>query len=156
MDNNITAEQAKPHVEAAVAEAKTAFEAEKPALRLEGATAERKRIQDVMAQSMKGHEELIATLAFDGKTTGPEAAVQVLAAEKGKLAKISKDLREDAGKAAPHAADAPEAVPEKKEEKTIDAAAVAKKAQTYQDEELKKGNRVSTADAVRHVTTEAK
>ena len=47
-----------------------------------GATAERERIQAVMEQSMPGHEGLVQKLAFDGKTTGPEAAVQILAAEK--------------------------------------------------------------------------
>lgn len=47
-----------------------------------GMTAERTRIQAVEAQTLPGHEKLIAQLKFDGKTTGPEAAVQVLAAEK--------------------------------------------------------------------------
>jgi len=50
--------------------------------RIEGATAERERVQGVQEQSMPGHEKLIAELMFDGKTTGPEAAVKVLAAEK--------------------------------------------------------------------------
>jgi hypothetical protein len=31
---------------------------------------------------MPGHEDLIESLMFDGKTTGPEAAVKVLAAER--------------------------------------------------------------------------
>jgi len=47
-----------------------------------GATQERVRIQAVLDQSMPGHEAMVKALAFDGKTTGPEAAVQVLAAEK--------------------------------------------------------------------------
>lgn len=47
-----------------------------------GAEAERKRIQEVEAQLIPGHEALVNTLKFDGKTTGPEAAVQILAAEK--------------------------------------------------------------------------
>jgi capsid assembly protease len=47
-----------------------------------GATAERERIQAVLGQSMKGREELVSKLAFDGKTTAAEAALQVLAAEK--------------------------------------------------------------------------
>jgi len=46
-----------------------------------GATQERERIQAVEAQCMAGHEELIASLKFDGKTTGGEAAVAVLKAE---------------------------------------------------------------------------
>lgn len=64
--------------------------------RQEGAKAERERIQAVQAQSMPGHEALIEQLKFDGKTTGPEAAVQVLAAEKGKLGKQLQDLQADA------------------------------------------------------------
>lgn len=47
-----------------------------------GAAAERQRIIDVRAQLIPGHEALIEGLANDGKTTGPEAAVKVLAAEK--------------------------------------------------------------------------
>ena len=55
-------------------------------IRAEGAAAERERILAVREQSMAGHEALIEALAFDGKTTGPEAAVQVLAAERARLA----------------------------------------------------------------------
>lgn len=62
----------------------------------EAAAAERARIQGVEAQSMPGHEALINALKFDGKTTGPEAAVQVLQAHKGKLAARGKDIAEDA------------------------------------------------------------
>lgn len=46
------------------------------------ATAERERIQAVLDTAMPGHETLVNTLAFDGATTAPEAAVQILAAEK--------------------------------------------------------------------------
>lgn len=65
-----------------------------------GADAERARIQAVEAQAMPGHEELIGSLKFDGKTSGAEAAVQVLAAEKKKLGDKATALRTDAGKAA--------------------------------------------------------
>ncbi len=53
-------------------------------LRAEGATNERSRIQAVRAQMMPGHQALVDKLAFDGTTTGPEAAVQVLAAERAR------------------------------------------------------------------------
>ena len=62
-----------------------------------GATAERDRIKAVREQSMPGHEALVEQLAMDGKTTGPEAAVAVLAAERARAA----------GAAAGRAADAP-------------------------------------------------
>lgn len=70
-------------------------------VRAEGAEAERARIQAVREQTMPGHEALIEALAFDGKTTGPEAAVKVLAAEKARIA----------GAAAARTADAPAPVP---------------------------------------------
>jgi len=60
-----------------------------------GAAAERQRIAEVRAQLIPGHEALIESLANDGKTTGPEAAVKVLAAEKeirkAAAAKIEQD-----------------------------------------------------------------
>ncbi len=62
----------------------------------EGATAERQRIQDVFAQSMPGHDALIQDLAFDGKTTGPEAAVAVLNAERENNHKLVSGLAADA------------------------------------------------------------
>ncbi len=65
------------------------------ALRAEGAAAECERIQSVFAQSMPGHEDLINTLAFDGKTTGPEAAVQVLNAERTASANKLDDVEKD-------------------------------------------------------------
>ena len=62
----------------------------------EGADKERERIKSVQEQSMPGHEELIATLMYDRKTTGAMAAVQVLAAEKAKLAGKAAALSTDA------------------------------------------------------------
>ena len=72
----------------------------------QGATAERQRIQDVLAQALPGHEALVQTLAFDGKTTGPEAASAVLAAErKARETKLGA-MKEDAPNPAP--TDSPE------------------------------------------------
>jgi len=48
----------------------------------EGAASERARIQAVEAQAIPGHEALITALKFDGKSTGGDAAMAVLAAEK--------------------------------------------------------------------------
>lgn len=47
-----------------------------------GKAAELQRIQDVEAACLPGHEQLIASLKFDGKTTGGEAAQAVLKAER--------------------------------------------------------------------------
>ena len=65
---------------------KDEIEAQHPALaaelRADGAAAERTRIQAIEAQVIPGHEALINTLKFDGKSTGGDAAMAVLAAEK--------------------------------------------------------------------------
>lgn len=50
-----------------------------------GRSAELKRSAEVRAQLLPGHDALIERLAADGKTTGPEAALAVLAAEKALL-----------------------------------------------------------------------
>lgn len=67
----------------------------------DGATQERQRIQAVMKQSMPGHEELLNKLAFDGKTTGPEAAVEVLSAHKANLGKAHTEFVNQAPKPVP-------------------------------------------------------
>lgn len=61
-----------------------------------GADAERQRINDVRAQSLPGHESLVEKLAFDGKTTGPEAAQQIVAAENSTRKTMESALDEDA------------------------------------------------------------
>lgn len=71
-----------------------------------GADAERQRIQDVKAQGMAGHEQLIQTLMFDGKTTGPEAAVQVLAAHRTAMGQAAQQHFNDAPPAAQSSASA--------------------------------------------------
>lgn len=69
-----------------------------------GASSERDRIKAVEEQLIPGHEQLIATLAFDGVTTGPEAAVKVLAAEKTlRASKLASFVTEHSAVAAPAA-----------------------------------------------------
>lgn len=66
-----------------------------------GAQAERDRIQAVEAQSMPGHEALIATLKFDGKSTAGDAAMAVNAAERQTRAAVATALASDAPAALP-------------------------------------------------------
>ncbi len=75
-----------------------------------GAAAERQRIIDVRAQLIPGHEALIDRLAADGKTTGPEAAMAIVAAEKAAKEAALAAFKADgelgvAQPAAPQAAD---------------------------------------------------
>lgn len=135
--------------QAAATEATTAATA---AGRVEGANAERARIQAVLDQSMPGHEVLVKTLAFDGKTTGPEAAVQILKAEKAKGKQLVADLESDAAgaKVPDGGGPGPDADPKK----ASDSAAIATKAQAYIAEQAKLGRTVSAAEAVDHVMKE--
>ncbi len=100
------------------------------AFRAEGATAERARILSVEAQSMPGHDALIATLKADGKTSGAEAAMQILAAEKSKLASMAGQLAADAPAPVPHAVSPQESeAPAKNDREALHA-----KAKAYQAE----------------------
>lgn len=74
-----------------------------------GATAERDRIQAVEAQLIPGHEALIATLKFDGKSSAGDAAMAVNAAERQSRAAQATALAGDAPK--PLALTPPPAVP---------------------------------------------
>jgi hypothetical protein len=68
-----------------------------------GAKTERERIQAVLDVSLPGHEALVQELAFDGKTTAPEAAQRVLAAEKTARDRRLANLKADAPPPAPAA-----------------------------------------------------
>lgn len=75
------------------------------ALQAEGAAAERARILDVQAQAkgFPGHDALVAELVADGQSTGPEAAVRILAAERATLQNRAASLRAEAPAAVPDA-----------------------------------------------------
>lgn len=64
-------------------------------IQAEAITTERQRIADVEDQLLPGNEELINKLKADGKTTGAQAAVQVLAAEKAKAKAQVDNMRVD-------------------------------------------------------------
>jgi hypothetical protein len=63
--------------------------------KLEGAQGECARIKDVESQLIPGHEALIESLKYDGKTTGPEAAVKILNAEKLIRSDMKKKIAAD-------------------------------------------------------------
>ena len=67
------------------------------------AKAERERIQSVEAQLIPGHEALIREMKFDGKTTGEQAAVRILQAEKTLRENVLANLAADASQPAAHA-----------------------------------------------------
>ena len=53
------------------------------------------RIKDVEEQLLAGHEELIKSLKFDGNTTGAEAAIKIVNAEKVIRANVHQDFVAD-------------------------------------------------------------
>ena len=83
-------------VEAIVKEATADQETKLAQAKKEGAEAERLRIQEVRNQLIPGHEALIESLAFDGQTSGPEAAIKVIAAEKLSRGKALENFRQSA------------------------------------------------------------
>ena len=116
----------------------------------EGAKSERERIKAIEDQGavIPGHEKLVAELKYDGKTTGAEAASQILAAEAKKKADRVKDIRADAPNPAPAAAP-PTKEPDDKKKPDHDA--LAKEAREYQAKQAKEGVEISNVDAVKFV-----
>ncbi len=119
------------------------------ALRAEGAVNERDRIAAVRAQSMPGHEALIEALAADGHTSGPEAAVAVVAAE-NVLRKAQAEARAAEAPEPVAFAPAPEVEQATAEAKPaeIDAQMLAVKAKQLVAKASAEGQRLSFTEAV--------
>ncbi len=116
------------------------------AARKEGAASETARVKGVFAQSMPGHDALIQTLALDGETSGEQAAVKVLAAEReatsGHLEAAKKTPANDV-----------EEVAASGDTKTrVDSKSVATEANSLVKEAAAKGEKLSFAAAVRQLT----
>lgn len=134
------------------------LEAAKATARAEGAASEAQRAAEVRAQSLPGHEALIERLAADGRTTGPEAAQAVLAAERQLRANASTTRNEQAP--APLAfAVAPEK--EKGSESVANpnvdfalAQSLASRAQQIEDEAKAAGRSINTLQAIEMAKTE--
>ncbi|WP_158090435.1 S49 family peptidase [Vibrio parahaemolyticus] len=113
----------------------------------EGKTSETERVKSVFEQSMPGHEDLIKTLALDGSTTGEQAAVKVLAAER----QASADFLSASSKDAPN--DVTD-VAEGQEKTKMSAKEIAKAATDVVEEEASKGRTISYSQAIKQVTGE--
>lgn len=122
----------------------------------EGSTKERERIVAVFGCGLRGHEELIQKLAFDGKTTPDEARAQVIAAEKTKQASKLAEIRGDAPTPAPGTPTEGAAASEVKKpvaEKDQIALAnkLAKEAEQHAEAEAKAGRTIEMTDAIKFV-----
>lgn len=123
------------------------------ALRAEGAQAELQRILAVEAQMLPGHKALIDQLKADGKTTGPEAAAHVLAAERSKLAATRADLENDAPAPLPPAA-SPVDQPAVSPKAPANSDVLAARARALVAEAEGQGTRLSYANAVQQALKE--
>lgn len=117
--------------------------------RVEGAIGERDRIAAVRAQSMPGHEALIEQLAADGHTTGPEAAVAVVAAENA-LRKTQAQVRQEEAIEPVAFAPAPEGMEAKSEAPApeVDPQALAARAREIVAEAKGRGVAMTVPSAV--------
>lgn len=120
------------------------------AARKEGAAAETARVSAVFDQAMPGHEALVKTLALDGTTSGEQAAVKVLAAERS----AGSDYLDSAGKTP--ANKVKEVAGGQGGKTTVNSKSVAIEAQALVDEAAANGRRLSMSAAVRQVTGAAK
>lgn len=136
-------------VDAGKAEALAGMAQELKDAEAKGATAERQRIQDVLAQNLPGHDALVRSLAFDGTTTGPEAAMKVLEAEKAKRGANLEALRADAPNAVEPTATT-ESTPAPKNA-AAEAHVLAGRIAAYVQEQAAQGVTVSYAEALNHV-----
>ena len=123
------------------------------ALREEGAQAEHQRIGAIEAAAMPGHEAIIAAHKADRSKTGADAALAVIAAERGKLAAIKPGLDADEERLSGlTAAAAPAAAAETAANPHAQAAELSNQATAYINEQKAKGITVSAAEAVAHIT----
>jgi len=69
----------------------------------EGVEAERKRLEAIDALDTFGHDDLIAKVKYDGKTTAGDIAIMINAAEKTHRAEMAAKITADTPKPVPHA-----------------------------------------------------
>lgn len=123
----------------------------------EGAAQERDRIQGVEGQLIPGHEALINTLKFDGKSTAGDAAIAVNASERNKRQAAAAALAGDAPKPVPQVPGATvsgDAAAEAATKAGANPQAVAKRAQALVAEAEKRGEAMSYAAAVQQAMKE--
>jgi len=74
------------------------------ALQAEGAKAERDRIASCEAQSMPGFESIVSTMKLDGKSTGADVAMAIIAEQKKQQSSHAKAFVDNAPAPVAHAA----------------------------------------------------
>ena len=121
-----------------------------------GAGAERDRIADVRKQVLPGHEKLIEQLAFDGKTTGAEAAQAVLAAERSLGNRALAAIEADAPNLTPSVSVTGETVePEKAKNTLATARSLSDRIVQKQKEAAQVGRTLSATQALHLIRTES-
>jgi signal peptide peptidase SppA len=118
-------------------------------LRAEGATAERERLAGIDRISAGVDASVIAEMKADPSVTPEKAAFRILEASQAKRSTVMASIQavEDVTKAVTASATTAGGSEPPKQS----AHELAAKARTYQDEQARAGNRISTAQAVAHV-----
>lgn len=145
----VTTEDGKP-IEVNAAFIKQHFGAVAAELTAEGTQAERDRIIGIEAAAMPGHEDIIKTHKADSAKTPADAALAVIAAEKGKLAAMDANLDKDEKKLKGLKAVATD-TPEKPKRSARQMAEMGKE---YIAAQAAKGIIVSAAQAIQHIETQ--
>lgn len=63
--------------------------------RADGASAERERIKGVESAALPGHDAIVDEAKWDGKSTGPDVALRIVSAERGRRESIAGQIRGD-------------------------------------------------------------
>ncbi|WP_051790789.1 S49 family peptidase [Endozoicomonas montiporae] len=113
----------------------------------EGRKAETERVKSVFEASLPGHEKLVQSLALDGKTTGAEAALKVLQAERMAMGNYLSGREAEAPVVDDVASDDTKSKTTKMNPKEL-----AKAAQELVASEEKAGRKLSIADAVSQIS----
>lgn len=137
------------------------------AARTEGASNELGRVKAVQENLGIGHDKLVNALAFDGKTSAADAAVQILAAEKAVRTTHAANLIADAPSALPATQADPNVEAANRRDAVVATAAgtdtaetdphvIAAAAETYRSEQKAKGRTIGFAEAAAHVAAKKK
>ena len=137
------------------AKAQEEAKAEKEAAIAEAVTAETARVKGVLDTGKPGHEALVQSLAFDGKTTPAEAALAINQAEKTKAGDNLAKLAAERGKPVPLVGD-PLTDPTGDNTAPTDGVAFSEQITAHITVEAAKGRKLTASQAARELRTKAK
>lgn len=119
-----------------------------------GAKAERERIAGIEAAAMPGHEAIIAAHKADANKTPADAALAVIAAERGAMATRKDSLAADEDRLKSLNSAAAPMAPAGAVITGDNAHEMGRRARGYRAEQAKLGNKLTPAQALAHITAQ--